>query len=187
MSGKRYGVILADPPWSYNNSGISGAAQKHYQTMGIDDICRLPILDVVADDAVLILWSVWPLLDQAFSVIEAWGFTYKTGMPWIKLNGIPSTSLFGEVVMTAYPGQGWWVRGTSEPLLICVRGSARPPEHPPVGLISERMRHSKKPSNAHEYAELFPGPYLELFARRTRPGWDVWGNEVKSDVIMEVV
>ena len=103
-------------------------------------------------------------------------------MPWIKLVGIPTTDLFGEIVMRAYPGQGWWIRGVSELLLIATRGSAKPPNKVPIGIISDRFRHSQKPTNAHEYAQLFPGPYLELFARRPHPGWDVWGNEVKSDI-----
>jgi N6-adenosine-specific RNA methylase IME4 len=179
---RRYGVILADPPWQYSNNGISGAAENHYPTMSINDLCALPIRDMASNDALLLMWTTWPLLDVTMPIIQAWGFEYKTGMPWIKMQGIPTTDLFGQVVMKAYPGQGWWVRGTSEPLLICTRGNIKPPENVPTGLISERMQHSKKPSNAHEYGQLFPGPYLELFARRPREGWDVWGNEVESSI-----
>lgn len=182
---KKYGVVLADPPWSYSNSGVRGAAANHYPTMHIDDICALPVKQHVKRDAVLILWATWPLLPEAMRVIDAWGFKYKTGLPWIKMNGIPTTSLFGEVILKPLAGQGWWVRGVSEPILICTRGNASPPSEVPMGLISERFRHSKKPANAHEYAELFPGPYLEMFARTPRAGWDVFGNEVEGSVALE--
>ena len=178
-----YGVILADPPWQYRNSGISGAAEKHYNTMSTDSLCSLtigdtPIKKLVNRDAVLLMWATWPLLNTAFPIIEAWGFRYKTGMPWIKTTGVPTTDLWGQLVMKPFPGQGWWVRGVSELLLICTKGNIKYPDHAPTGLISERFQHSKKPTNAHEYGMLFEGPYLELFARRPYHGWDVWGNEV---------
>lgn len=183
---KKYGVILADPPWQYNNNGISGAAENHYPTMSTQQLCALPIKQQAKANALLLMWATWPLLDTAMQIIEAWGFKYKTGMPWIKMNGIPTTDLFGQVVMKAYPGQGWWVRGVSEPILICTRGNIKPPENPPTGLISERMQHSKKPTNLHEYAQLFEGPYLELFARRPMLGWDAFGNEVEGSIALEV-
>lgn len=182
----KYGVVLADPPWRYSNSGISGAAENHYPTMSTEELMALPVANMVKDDALLLMWATWPLLDTAFPIMESWGFTYKTGLPWVKMNGIPTTNLFGEIVMRPYPGQGWWVRGTSEALLICVRGGIKYPDDPPIGLISERMQHSKKPSNAHEYGELFPGPYLEMFARRPKKGWDSFGNEVDNSIELEV-
>lgn len=186
MRTKKYGVILADPPWKYRNSGISGAAEKHYPTMTTAELCELPVRFMTERDAVLLMWVTWPLLNTAFPIMNAWGFGYKTGMPWIKMNGVPTTDLYGQIVMRPYPGQGWWVKGTSELLLIGVKGNAKPPENVPTGLISERFRHSKKPTNAHEYGQMFPGPYLEMFARRPYPGWDAWGNEVESDIVMEV-
>ena len=179
---KKYGVILADPPWRYSNSGISGAAEKHYNTMSTDELCALPIGEIAKQDSVLIMWATWPMLEDAIRIINAWGFKYKTGMPWVKLRGIPAIDLFGKTRLKVIAGQGWWFRGVTEPILISVRGNARPPDVVPIGLMSERFEHSKKPTNAHEYAELLPGPYLELFARRPHPGWDVWGNEVETSI-----
>ena len=181
---KKYGVIVADPPWQYRNSGGSGAAANHYPTMSTAELCALRVGEMAAADSLLLMWVTWPLLDTAFPIMDAWEFRYKTGMPWVKMRGIPTVDLWGEIVMIPIAGQGWWIRGTSEMLLICTRGNIKPPIDPPMGLISQRFRHSKKPSNAHEYAELFPGPYLEMFARRPRDGWDVWGNELESDIAM---
>ena len=72
------------------------------------------------------------------------------------------------------------MRGCSEPVLIGWRGTEKPPSSPFLGLLSERLEHSRKPDDIYEYAESLPGPYLELFARRSRPGWDAWGNEVDA-------
>jgi len=190
---KKYGVILADPPWQYSNSGIHGAADNHYPTMTDDDIIGLGVKALAATDSVLLMWSNWAKQDVAMDVIKAWGYKYKTGFPWIKLRDVPTIDLFGKVSLWPAVGQGWWVQGVTEPFLIATRGN--PPNvmkltgRPPVGLgqlpgclISLRFQHSRKPSNQYEYAELFPGPYVELFARETRLGWDVWGNEVESTV-----
>ena len=192
----RYSVILADPPWQYNNSGISGAASRHYPCMSDTEICALPVTERAATDSLLLLWATWPKLDIALEVIQSWGFRYKTGFPWIKLRDVPTIDLFGNLALYPAPGQGWWIRGVTEALLIAVRGDMQPPAIPPDGILTDegpngiislRFRHSKKPANVYEYAELFPGPYLELFARETRPGWNVWGNEVCSDIELRVM
>jgi N6-adenosine-specific RNA methylase IME4 len=86
--------------------------------------------------------------------------------------------MFGEKPLRPTFGTGWWVRGCSEPILIAKRGQAKHPKVPHVGLLSERFAHSRKPDSVHELAEQHPGPYLELFARRARKGWDAWGNEL---------
>ena len=179
---KQYGVILAAPPWQYSNSGIRGAAENHYPTMSTRELIALPVKKMAAKDSILIMWATMPLLETAFPIIKSWGFQYKTAMPWVKLADVPMTTLWGDVVLRPIAGQGWWVKGATELILICVRGNAKYPDNPPMGLISKRFQHSKKPSNVHEYAELFPPPYLELFARRPREGWDVWGNEVDSTI-----
>lgn len=190
----RYRLILADPAWRYSNVGVKGAAEGHYKaddatgraTMALDEICRLPVRAIADDDAVLLLWATWPLLVDAFRVIAEWGFLYVTGLPWIKITNDPSADLFGDVVVRPQWGSGWWVRGCSEPLLIAKRGKARPPDEDRrfVGLLSENFAHSRKPDSVYQFAETLPGPYLELFARRRRPGWDAWGNEVDGSIVL---
>jgi N6-adenosine-specific RNA methylase IME4 len=176
----RYGVIVADPPWQYANAGCRGAAENHYDTMTIDDICALPVGDVAADNSVLFLWATWPLLLEAQRVIEAWGYEYITGFPWLKIVGLPSINLWGELCVKPQYGVGFWVRGCTEPLLIARKGQVSPPSNGFVGLLSENLRHSRKPENVYHIAEQLPGPYLEMFCRRPRAGWDVFGNEVDS-------
>lgn len=174
----RYGVIVADPPWQYANAGCRGAAENHYPTMTVQEIRALDIAALAADDCILFLWATWPTLIEATSVIEAWGFAYVTGLPWLKIVGAPSIDLWGDLRVKAQYGVGFWVRGCTEPLLIARRGKVSPPDGGFVGLLSENLRHSRKPENVYHIAEQLSGPYLELFARRPRAGWDSWGNEV---------
>lgn len=149
--------------------------------MTVPEICKLPVARIVATDAVLLLWSTWPQLAGAVQVVEAWGFTYVTGFPWLKTTKRrPFTGLFGEDLGRPAWGTGSWVRGCSEPLLVAKRGSAKPPERDWLGLISQRFEHSRKPDSIYEYAESFPGPRVELFARRRRDGWDAFGNELSE-------
>lgn len=122
---------------------------------------------------------------DGLEVARSWGFEYVTKTPWIKLTGTPQIDLWGEWTYKPAWGTGFWVRGCSEDILICRRGSPSFPVNPPLGLVSERFEHSRKPDNLYEYAELFPGPYLELFARRARDGWDTWGNEVERTIALE--
>jgi len=176
----QFGVIIADPPWSYERSGVQGAAALHYPTMTDEDIYSLPVAEIASPDAVLLLWATWPKLTEAMRVVSAWGFEYVTGMPWIKIQKCHPT-LWGEWDMKPQYGTGFWVRGASEPILICRRGKVSPPQNGFVGLIAPNIRHSRKPDSLHEYAEALPGPRLELFARRPRDGWTVWGNEVEAN------
>lgn len=176
----KYRVIVADPPWRYANAGCRGAAENEYPTMSTSEICGLPIQDLAADDCALFLWATWPQLLDASRVVQSWGFDYVTGFPWLKIVGLPSIDLWGELKVKPQYGVGFWVRGCTEPLLIARRGSVSPPSGGFVGLLSENLRHSRKPENLYHIAEQLPGPYLELFCRRPRAGWDVWGNEVQS-------
>jgi len=180
-----YGVILADPPWPYSDGGHgNGRARDHYPLMKIKDIFDLPIKHMLCEDAVMILWSTWPQLDNAFKLIGHWGFEFVTGFPWLKTYDPPFCDLFGETIIKPTYGTGCWVRGCSEPILIGKHGNAKHPKNGWMGLISERMNHSRKPDTIYQYAESFPGPYLELFARRRREGWDLWGNELPNDVLI---
>lgn len=171
---KIYNVIYADPPWEYRNTGVNGAATKHYPTMPLDELRALPdTLGLnIASNAVLFLWITNPLVAEAFDVIDAWGFTYKTNMVWAKTDLVR-------------PGAGFYVRGRHELLFICTRGSFTPlaPNlSPPIGSVIEAPvhEHSRKPDLVYDIIErLYPGcSYIELFARRSRPGWDAWGNEI---------
>lgn len=179
--GGPFGVIVADPPWAYRNGG-NGAAKNHYPTMATADICGLrpwglPLAELAARDSVLLLWGTWPLLPEALQVIGAWGFDYVTGFPWLKLTQPPAINMFGELDGCPAYGTGIWARGCSEYILIARRGKVTPPAGAFLGLLSERFPHSRKPENLYHYAEGLPGPYLELFARRARPGWVAWGNQ----------
>ena len=99
-----------------------------------------------------------------------WGFEYVTGFPWVKLAGDPQRTLWGAWEYTPRYGTGFWVRGCTEPILVCKRGNVTPGDAGNFcGIVSENFHHSRKPENLFEYAEAYPGPYLELFARRTAP------------------
>lgn len=174
-----YGVILADPPWEYTqrSSRLNGTTEDHYGTMGIDEIAALPVEDVAADDAVLMLWTTWPFLQDAFGIMKAWGFEYVTGLPWIKVDSV-HTDFDGKANFKPSYGVGFWVRGCSEPILIGRRGKPRIDRTNLVGLLSENAAHSRKPAKVHELAERFGSPRLELFGRRREPGWTVLGNAV---------
>lgn len=170
-----YSVIYADPPWEYSNTGVHGAASHHYDTMPTADICALLYTTglQVADNAVLFMWVTNPTLEDAWRVIEAWGFQYKTNMVWVK------TEL-------QKPGSGFYVRGRHELLFICTRGSFLPlvDVAPPIGSVvtAPVQEHSRKPDEFYSIIErLYPDcNRIELFARATRDGWDAWGDEANG-------
>lgn len=177
-------VIVADPPWEYRNSGtvkngeFRGPAEVEYQTMSLEAIRRLPVMNVAGIDCVLYLWATLPNLTAALSVMTAWGFDYKSGFPWIKLADDPNIDLWGQLNLKPQFGIGFWIRGCSELVLIGTRGKPQLPDNPYIGLLSKNFGHSRKPDNIHEIAEQLPGPYLEMFARRQRDGWSVFGNQI---------
>jgi len=181
---ERYSTIIADPPWQYQNwtKAKNGAAASSFETMSLDDIGRIPVSKAfAAKDAVLVLWATWPKLDDAFKLLEMWGFSFVTGFPWVKYT--PSTALLRT-------GVGFWTQGMSEVVLIARRGKPRlKGERPRVkGLLCgsdlqfyapRSGQHSRKPYSLHEWAEAsLDGPYLELFARRPYPGWTCYGDEL---------
>ena len=173
---KKYEIILADPPWSYRvwtGKEKSRTAERHYPTMGLADIKALPVGELAAKDCALFLWVTCPLLPEAFSVLEAWGFTYKTvAFAWIKQNR-KSPSLFW--------GLGHWTRANAEFCLLATRGHpVRQSAKVHQILLSPVEEHSKKPDEIRERIVTLIGdlPRVELFARQTTSGWDVWGNEI---------
>jgi N6-adenosine-specific RNA methylase IME4 len=178
LGEKRYGVIYADPPWTYEPyssiSGLARAPQAHYPTMTTEEICTLSV--PAAPDCVLFLWATTAHLPDALEVMHAWGFEYRTHVIWKKDK----------------VGLGYWFRTSHELLLIGVRGDKVPAPAPsarPLGSVIEapRGKHSEKPEVFAEMIErLFPNtPKLEMFARKARPGWGVWGNEAPQAVAAE--
>ena len=183
MENKRYGVIYADPAWSYRfkeptasiggalKNGYSAGVNYYYGTLSVEEIMALPIKDISEKNAVLFLWATTPLLPEAFKTMEAWGFKYKTMLTWHK---------------DRCKGMGYWFRGHTEHLLLGVRGQVkafRSLEHNikklPVG------KHSKKPIEFRRLIESVSiglGNKIELFARENSDGWDVWGNEVENSI-----
>jgi N6-adenosine-specific RNA methylase IME4 len=154
--------------------------------MKVEQICALPVAKVAADNAHLYLWTTNNYLRRAFEVVDAWGFQYITTLTWRKLGR---------------QGLGQYFRGTTEHVLFCRRGC--PPYRTredgkraqgltdfEAGAYFDEARpediHSRKPTKVHEWAELIsPGPYLEMFARTARPGWQAWGNEAPSILTLE--
>jgi len=171
---KKYSVIYADPPWSfktYSNKGKDRSPEKHYNVMNFKDICNLPVNKIASDNSVLLMWVIDPLLDKAFEVINAWGFKYKTvGFTWAKTNR-KSEGYF--------TGLGYWTRGNPEMCLLATKGKPkRISKSVPQLVVEQRREHSRKPDIMYNHIEnLLEGPYIELFARTQRKGWDSWGNQ----------
>jgi len=168
----KYGVIVADPPWQYRATTGRGIAEDNYDVLTIENLKEMPVDKLALDDCILFLWGTWPMLPEVLGLIDAWGFTYKTGWPYVK------THKDG----TIFYGVGRWIRGATEYVLMGIRGDVSPPEEMKnyMGILSPSLDHSRKPDSVHQIAETLPGPYLELFARRTRPGWTVFGNEIEE-------
>lgn len=164
-SKKTFGTIYADCPWQYSNQATRSATSTQYSTLPIEDICKLPVAQLTADSAHLHLWTTNAFLFESKKVIEAWGFEYKSCFAWVKTQ----------------MGIGNYWRVSHEFLMLGVKGSC--PFHEKnhkSWLELPRGRHSVKPEELAEIIErVSPGPYLELFARRGRKDWTVWGNEIK--------
>lgn len=165
-------VIYADPPWSYDDSGkMPGKsftrAEDHYATMPTADIAAMAIEAHAQTNAVLFLWVPVPLLPEAFTVIDAWGFTYKNKIVWSKLTHV----------------HGHYLSNRHEDLLLATRGSCAPDRLTPmienVQVIKQTGENSAKPEQFRALIErLYDGPFLELFARQDVDGWTCWGDQV---------
>ena len=179
--GKAYRVVYADPPWrfrTYSAKGQGRSPEAHYPSMDLDAIKALPVAAWAAPDAVLLLWATDPLLPKALEVITAWGFTYKTvGFYWAKLNKGGGAQAFGQGDL--FKGLGFWTRANPEPCLLATRGKPKRRARDVDKLVvAPRREHSRKPDEvAGRIERLLEGPYLEMFARTSRPGWDAWGLE----------
>jgi N6-adenosine-specific RNA methylase IME4 len=178
---KHYRVIYADPPWTfstYSRKGKGRSPEAHYDCMPLEEIKALPVADWAAEDCVLLLWATDPLLEKAFEVIRAWGFTYKTvGFYWAKLNRSAPPLIFDRA--SFFTGLGFWTRANPEPCLLATRGKPKRRSAEVRKLVvAPRREHSRKPDEIYGRIEaLCEGPYLEMFARGSRPGWSAWGAE----------
>jgi N6-adenosine-specific RNA methylase IME4 len=173
-SGFRAGVIAADVPWPFKTPDRSKhAVFEHYETMPLDEIKALPVAKLAAKDCALFLWVTWPFMPVWHEVIEAWGFNYSSlAFDWIKTN--PN----GEGLRRW--GNGYGTIANPEPCLLARRGKPlRLNADVHSVIMAPAGAHSEKPDEAYRRIErLYPGPYLELFARRPREGWMCWGDEV---------
>lgn len=167
-----FGMIMADPPWTYKNYSRKGehkGAAAQYSCMSLDDIKALPVGQLAAPDSILMLWATNPLLDQAFGVMKAWGFTFKTAGHWVKKTRNGKLGF----------GTGYIVRAAGEPFLIGTIGAPKTSRSCRSVIEGEIREHSRKPEEAYAWAEqLLPDVRrLNLFARQERAGWAAWGNE----------
>jgi len=167
-----FDLIMADPPWAFDNWSAKGEtknAKAQYECMPLADICALPVGELASGDCVLWLWATNPMLREAFAVIDAWGFTFKTAGTWCK------RTRHGKLAF----GTGYILRCANEPFLIATTG--KPTTTRSVRSVVEGpvREHSRKPDEAFAAAEaMMPDARrLELFSRQPRPGWSVWGNE----------
>ena len=172
-----YDVLMIDPPWTHASPGAvrpSDRIDAHYDTMSLDEIKALPIDDWAARNCVLYLWATPPLMPEAFEVMKAWRFTFKTSAVWDK----------------EWIAMGFWFRAQHELLLVGTRGDASPPEQSlrKSSVFSEKRReHSRKPDCVRAYIEsCFPdASRVEVFARKRFPGWDAIGFEIDGKIIGE--
>lgn len=184
-----YRTIVADPPWPYRDAGkesstlvktvklsgevAKGVAIEDYPVISIGSLCNLPVQDLAARNSHLYLWTTNAFMDEAHDVARAWGFTPKTIITWVKVKADKTPSM----------KTGYYFRGATEHALFCVRGILRPRTNKaiPTAFLHPRIhQHSTKPDAFYKDV-VRPISYprgLEMFARRPRKGWDVWGNEV---------
>ena len=179
---KKYNVIYCDPPWAYrvwSQKGNGRSAESHYSTMSLEDIKALPVGGLAEKNCALFMWITFPLLNEAFNVLDAWGFTYKSvAFVWVKQNK-KTPSLFW--------GMGYWTRANAELCIVATKGSPkRQSRRVHQVILSPIEEHSKKPDEARNRIVELMGdvPRIELFARQKTPGWDVWGNEAPDSVAL---
>jgi len=165
----KYRTILADPPWQYRNKKTGGSMKSgsafKYLTMSTKEICNLSVIkEISAKDSVLFLWATIPMLQDAFKVMDSWGFVYKTSIIWRKIMSL---------------GMGFWFRGQCEICLVGIKGKIKAFRCQKANFIQSKARkHSQKPEEFFNLIEpVISYPAIELFARERREKWDSWGNE----------
>ena len=191
-------TIVADPPWDYtgklSGGGTSGfspvhpsrggnrGAANHYRVLPANVLETLPVREVVDEQAHLYLWTTSAFVVEAHHLAEAWGFSPKAVIPWIKTKKDSGDAILqagGDLYAGVRMGMGLYVRHCSEFLLFCVRGKAPTLRNDALGVIfASQGRHSEKPAQAYELIDtLSLGPRLELFGRQPREGYVVWGDQ----------
>lgn len=167
--GRRFSTIYADPPWKYDNQGTRAATDNHYPTMTIEQIAAEPIAQVASDNCHLHIWTTNAFLPAAFTIIEAWGFVYKSMFVWVK----PTLGI----------GNYW--RVSHELLLFATKGNTPFRDRGQRSWIElDRKGHSRKPEEIRTLVEhVSPAQYLELYGRiiPDNPAWTVYGNQLKAD------
>jgi N6-adenosine-specific RNA methylase IME4 len=189
---KRYKAILCDPPWKYltrSAKGMGKSPDRHYKTMTLDELKALPVRDLCDKNCVMFMWVIDTHLDQAFELVKAWGFTYKTvGFYWAKTN----------TAGDKFPmGTGHWTRAnpehayeayfgeTEQEVERCFLNTVGAPKRVNAGvprlIVSPRREHSRKPEDIWGRIEkLVDGPYLEMFGREQHGEWTVMGDEANK-------
>jgi N6-adenosine-specific RNA methylase IME4 len=187
-AGKTFAVTVADPPWTFETYSEKGketrSPERHYDCMSLDDIKALPVQQLAARDCALFLWTTMPRLPDAIGVIAAWGFKYKTaGFVWVKTT--PSAKFISRDGDGLHWGTGYWTRANAELCLLATKDAPkRRARDAHQVVIAPRREHSRKPDEIHDRIErLIGGTYLEMFARRSRQGWTVWGDEVDQESV----
>lgn len=168
-----YGLILADPPWAFNNYSPKGwgkSPHKHYRCMSLGDIRELPVGHLAGPDCVLVMWATWPMLVDALGIMSSWGFTYKSGGCWGKRTAGGKQHF----------GTGYIYRSACEPWILGTIGRPAYGSRSVRNYIEAPIReHSRKPEEMRQaLRRLLPDARaIELFAREASAGWDAWGNE----------
>ncbi|MBY6244171.1 MT-A70 family methyltransferase [Methylosinus sp. Sm6] len=169
-----YGLILSDPPWSFGVWGKDGhnkGPEMHYDTMSRSELFSLPVWKLAAPNCAHVMWTTQAQLPLALDLLLHWGFDYRSCGSWAKQSKSGASWAFGT---------GYWFRSAAELFLVGAIGAPRIMSHSERNLIVAPVReHSRKPDEMHEMLErMFPRVRkLEMFARRSRPGWDSWGDE----------
>lgn len=175
LPNKKYKIIYADPPWSYNDklNLQNEGASLHYKTLSLEELKSLDINSICDKDCILFLWVTRPMMPVAIELVKAWGFKYKTiAFTWVKTN--PKSK-------TYFKGIGRWVMGCTESVILATKGKPqRVVKNIHELVVSSRSKHSKKPNEVRELIVKLMGDKsrIELFAREKVEGWDSWGNEI---------
>jgi len=180
---KKYKIIYSDPAWTfkvYSDKGKDRSAEKHYKISSLQDMKNLNVKNIADENSILFMWATYPNLKEAFELISAWGFEYKTtAFTWVKKN---------KKADSFFMGLGYWTRANPEICLLATKGKPKRVSKSVRNLIISKLReHSRKPDEIKNRIVELCGdlPRIELFAREKTKGWDVWGNEVESDISLK--
>ncbi len=170
---RKYKTIVIDPPWEYKDKLSPKHGRVPYKVMDMNQLKALPVGQLAANNSHLYLWTTNAFIKEAFDLLESWGFKYKTMITWIKPNGL---------------GLGYYWRNNTEHCLFAVKGRKKVKRNDMWNIvIAPRRKHSEKPPELMACVEeMSPWPRLEMFSRSKRNGWDVWGDEVDSDITLEI-